>query len=228
MCVTPSPESTTTPELRPGRPRGACQPGRLGKAGSISARRTLGIQGQHRLDRHVDAAEAVALEHDLAHLLAVLERVHGRLRQQDLAALGVRLHLLVEGVVPEVLHVVPLLHDAVLHRVADLEHSAGGGGLVAAHDVLDDHIVDLLRGALLLGPQDRPADDGRVLEFGEVLGGVADLEETGAAVEDWRAVSSNNTGRGRNAAAAGAGVATGADAPMGGAVMVAVGGGGVE
>lgn len=81
------------------------------------------------------------------------------------------------------LHVVPLLDDAVFHRVADLQHGAGGSSLVAAHDVLDDHVA-VPAAALLLGPQDRSADDGGVLELREVLGRVADLEEAGAAIED--------------------------------------------
>jgi len=143
----------------------------------------LCVQRQHGLDGNVDTAEAVAVKHDLAHLLPVLEGVHGRLGQQDLTACGVDLHLLVEGVVPQVLHVVPLLDDAVLHGVGYLQHGTGGGRLVAAHDVLDDHVA--LAGTLLLGTQDRPAYDGGVLELGEVLGGIADLEESGTAIEDW-------------------------------------------
>ena len=64
---------------------------------------------------NVHAAEVVLLEHDVAHLLAVLERVHGRFGEEDLAAGGVDLHLLVEGEVPEVFHVIPSLDDPVLH-----------------------------------------------------------------------------------------------------------------
>lgn len=142
------------------------------------------VQRQHGLDGHVDTAKGIAIKHDLAHLLPVLERVHGGLRQQDLAALGLDLHLLVEGVVPEVLHVVPLLDNAVLHGVGYLQHGAGGGGLVTAHDVLDDHVGLAKAGALLLGTYDRSADDGGVLELGEVLGGVADFEEAGTAIEN--------------------------------------------
>ena len=78
------------------------------------------------------------------------------------------------------LHVLPLLHDAVLHRVADLQHGAGGSGLVAAHNVLDDEVIV----ALFLASKDRPADYRRVLELGEVLRRVTYFEEPGSSVED--------------------------------------------
>lgn len=125
---------------------------------------TLRVQRQHRLNRHVDAAKVVALQHDLAHLLAVLERVHGRLREEDLAPGRVDLHLLVEGVVPQMLHIIPLFDDAVFHlqqqsvnmpvvfpqhsshRIADLQHRPRGRRLIAAHDILHDDIARLLFG----------------------------------------------------------------------------------
>lgn len=61
---------------------------------------TLRVKGQDGLDGHVDAAKFVALKHDLAHLFSILQRVHRRFREQDLAAAGIDLHLLEEGEVP--------------------------------------------------------------------------------------------------------------------------------
>lgn len=81
------------------------------------------------------------------------------------------------------LHVVPLLDNTVLHGIANLQHGPGRGGLVTAHDVLDDHVA-FASAAFFLGTQDRRAHDGGVLELGEVLGGVADFEEAGTAIED--------------------------------------------
>jgi len=141
---------------------------------------TLGVKSQNGLNCNVDTAESISIKHNLAHLLPVLKGVHGRLCQENLLALSIDLELLMEGVIPEMLHVVPLLDDTVLHGVADLEHSSSGGGLVTAHDILDDNIAI----GLLLGTQDRSADDGRVLMLGEVLRGISDLEETGTSVED--------------------------------------------
>lgn len=145
------------------------------------------IQRQHSLDGHIYATKVVPLKHDLAHLLPVLDRVHGRLRQQDLPAGRVDLELFVKCVVPKVLHVIPFLDDTVLHRVRDLQHGARRRRLVAAHDVLDlDFIAvgsqDVV--ALFLGSQDRSPDYRRELVLGKVLARISDLEETGAAVED--------------------------------------------
>lgn len=80
--------------------------------------KTLGVEGKHGLDGDIDAAKVVAFEHDLGHHLAVLQGVHWRFGEEDLAAGGVDLHLLEEGVVPEMLHVVPALDDTVLHLYA--------------------------------------------------------------------------------------------------------------
>jgi hypothetical protein len=60
----------------------------------------LGVQGEDGLNGDVDAAELVLLEHDLAHGLAVLGRVHGRLGEEDLAVLRSDLELRVERVIP--------------------------------------------------------------------------------------------------------------------------------
>ena len=120
--------------------------------------RTLRIQRQHRLDRDIHALEAILLKHDLAHPLPVDLRVHGGLREEDLTACGVDAQLLLEGVVPEVLHVFPVAHDAVLHRLGDLQEVARLRGLVADHDVLDDESA--CRPYAFLCAQNRPPDDG--------------------------------------------------------------------
>ena len=106
-----------------------------------SGRQTLRIESEHCLNSDVDATEVVGVEHDFAHSFAVLERVHGRFCQKDLAASCVYLQFFMEGEVPEVLHIVPFLNDAVFHlgsgvlismgafessrssyRIADLQH----------------------------------------------------------------------------------------------------------
>ena len=145
---------------------------------------TLCVQRQDGLYRDVDAAKLVALKHDLAHLLPVLERVHRRLRQEDLAAGRINLELFEKSVVPQVLHILPLLHHAIFHRVADLEQGARRGRLVAAHDVLDGDAGQGCVVALFLRAENRAADDRRVLKLGEVLRGVADLEEARTSIED--------------------------------------------
>lgn len=127
--------------------RAPCQ-----RAGAL----TLRIERKHGLDSDINSAKLVSLEHDLSHLLTVGLWVHGRLSEEDLASARVRLELVVKRVVPEVLHVVPVLDDAVLHWVRHLEEGAVLGRLVTDHQVLE------LRAAqALLGTQDWTADDRR-------------------------------------------------------------------
>ncbi|CEO94454.1 hypothetical protein PBRA_000239, partial [Plasmodiophora brassicae] len=63
---------------------------------------------------------------DLRHLLAVGLRVQRRLRQHDRVLLGGDAQLVVERVVPDLLHVVPVRHDAVLDRVLERQDAALG------------------------------------------------------------------------------------------------------
>ncbi len=138
------------------------------------------IECKHGLNGHVYTTEAVAIKHDLAHLLTVFERIHRGLRQENLASPCVDLHLLVKRVVPEVLHVIPFLNDAVFHWVANLEHGPGRRGLVTAHDVFDHQVIV----ALLLRAQDGSTDDGGILKFRKVLRRIADFQKSGAAIEN--------------------------------------------
>ena len=66
-----------------------------------------GVQGEHGLDGHVHGGHVEGLEHDLGHLLPVGLGVEGRLGQQHRVLLGRDAQLVVEGVVPDLLHVVP-------------------------------------------------------------------------------------------------------------------------
>merc|ERR1712164_66131 len=75
------------------------------------------VERQHELDRHVHRRHVERLEHDLRHALAVRLRVERRLRQQHRVLLRRHTELVVERVVPDLLHVVPVRHDAVLDRV---------------------------------------------------------------------------------------------------------------
>jgi hypothetical protein len=53
------------------------------------------------------------------------------------------------------LHVLPIPHDPVLHRLRDLQVVPQCRCLVAYHDVLDDRVADAL-----LGAQDRASYHG--------------------------------------------------------------------
>jgi hypothetical protein len=167
--------------------------------------RTLSVEGEDGLNGNIDAFKAIVLKHDLAHALSVLDGVHGGFGEENLAAPGIDAEALVKGVVPESVHVLPVAYDAVLERLAHLEVSSEGRGLVAAHDVLD---LDTSQGrgiAPLLGSQDRSPDNGGKGVIGKVCtdkgsqsgtrgervskglrrtgAGIASLDESSALVE---------------------------------------------
>uniref|UniRef100_A0A1I8HJH4 CCHC-type domain-containing protein n=1 Tax=Macrostomum lignano TaxID=282301 RepID=A0A1I8HJH4_9PLAT len=98
-----------------------------------------GVQGQHSLDGDVHGRRVEGLEHDLGHLLAVGLRVQRSLGQQHGVLLRGHAELVVEGVVPDLLHVVPVGHDAVLDRVLQRQDAALALGLVADIAVLLAH-----------------------------------------------------------------------------------------
>ena len=79
------------------------------------AEHTLSVQCKNCLDSHIYASKVVPLKHDLAHMLPVLDGIDRRLGEEDLSTGRVDLHLLAEGVVPEMLHVIPPFDDAVVH-----------------------------------------------------------------------------------------------------------------
>lgn len=61
------------------------------------------------------------LKENLGHLFAVLEGVHRRLRDEQRVLLGHAAKLVVQAVVPNLCHVVPIGDDAVLERIPGLD-----------------------------------------------------------------------------------------------------------
>ena len=127
-----------------------------------------GVQGEHGLDGDVHGRGVEGLEHDLGHLLAVGLGVEGGLGEQDGVLLGGDAELVVEGVVPDLLHVVPVGHDAVLDGVLQGQDATLGLGLVADVRVLLAHAD---HDALVAGT----ANDGREDGAGGVVTGEASL-----------------------------------------------------
>merc|ERR1719180_176078 len=98
-----------------------------------------GIQGEHSLDGDVHGGRVEGLEHDLGHLLAVGLGVEGSLGQEDGLLLGGNTQLVVEGVVPDLLHIIPVGDDSVLHGVLQGKDTPLGLGLVTDVGVLLSH-----------------------------------------------------------------------------------------
>merc|ERR1712079_688439 len=136
-----------------------------------------GVEGKHSLDGDVHSGGVEGLEHDLGHLLPVGLGVEWGLSQEDGVLLRGDTELVVEGVVPDLLHVVPVGDDSVLNRVLQGEDTPLGLGLVTDIGVLLSHTDhdSLVAGA---------ADDGGEASSGSVISGEASLAHAGAIVNN--------------------------------------------
>ena len=79
---------------------------------------TGGVQRQNSLDGDVERGGVECLENNLCHLLTVGLGVDGSLGEQNGVLLGGDTQLVVEGVVPDLLHVVPVGDNTVLDGVS--------------------------------------------------------------------------------------------------------------
>lgn len=100
---------------------------------------TGGVQRQDGLDGDVEGGGVESLEDNLGHLLTVALGVDGGLGEQDGVLLGGHTQLVVESVMPDLLHVVPVGNDTVLDGVAQGEDTTLGLGLITDVGVLLTH-----------------------------------------------------------------------------------------
>jgi len=136
-----------------------------------------GVEGEHGLDGDVHGGEVEGLEHDLSHLLSVGLGVEGSLGEEGGALLGGDSELVVVGVVPDLLHIVPVGDDTVLDGVLEGEDTSLGLGLVAYVRVLLAHTD---HDSLVAGS----ANDGWEYGSGSIVTGETALAESGSVVDD--------------------------------------------
>ena len=138
-----------------------------------------GVEGEDGLDADVHSGDVEGLEHDLGHLFTVGLGVHGSFGEEDVVLFGVDAELVVEGVVPDEFHVVPVGDDTVLDGVGDGEDTTAG------LRVITDEVV-LLGGAEhgLSGGGLGAADDGGEDNAGSVVTRETGLDHTGTVVAD--------------------------------------------
>ena len=98
-----------------------------------------GVQRQDGLDVDVEGWRVERFKHDLRHLLSVGFRVEWRLGEKHRVFLWGHTELVVEGVVPDLLHVVPVGDDAMFQRVLEGEHPTVTLGLVTDVRLLLSH-----------------------------------------------------------------------------------------
>merc|ERR1712243_153793 len=98
-----------------------------------------GVEGEDSLDGNIHGGHVEGLKHDLGHLLTVSLGVEGSLSEEDGLFLRGNTELIVEGVVPDLLHVIPVGDDSVLNGVLEGKDSSLGLGLVTNIGILLSH-----------------------------------------------------------------------------------------
>merc|ERR1711902_84723 len=91
---------------------------------------TRGIQGEDSLDGNIHGGHVEGLEHDLGHLFTVSLGVKGSFSQEDGLLLRGNTEFIVEGVMPDLLHVIPVGDDTVLNGVFQGEDTSLGLSLI--------------------------------------------------------------------------------------------------
>merc|ERR1719468_876712 len=89
------------------------------------------IQGEDSLDSDIHGGHVEGLKHDLGHLLTVSLWVEGSLSQEDGLLLWGNTEFIVECVVPDLLHVIPVGDDSVLNGVLEGEDTSLGLSLIS-------------------------------------------------------------------------------------------------
>merc|ERR1719228_2117277 len=97
----------------------------------IFSRLALGLRGEDSLDGNIHSGHVEGLEHDLGHLLTVSLGVERSLSKKDRLLLRGNTELIVEGVMPDLLHVIPVSDDSVLNGVLEGEDTSLGLGLIS-------------------------------------------------------------------------------------------------
>lgn len=136
-----------------------------------------GVEGEDGLDGDVEGGGVERLKDNLGHLLTVGLGVDGGLGEEDGVLLRGDTELVVEGVVPNLLHVVPVGDDTVLNGVAEGEDTTLGLSLVTDVGVLLAHTN---HDTMVTGT----TDNGRENSSGRIITGETGLAHAGTIVDD--------------------------------------------
>ena len=152
------------------------------------------VKGENGLDVDVHGGNVEGLEHNLGHALPVGLGVQRGLSEEDGVLLRGATELVVKGVVPDLLHVVPVGDDPVLDGVLEGEDTTLDLGLVSDVSVLlvhADHDTGVLRAS------DNRGEDGA----GGIVSGESGLRE-GWGGRSFGLVIGEGEGNGRKQSAA--------------------------
>mmetsp|Transcript_24453 Transcript_24453/g.57797 ORF Transcript_24453/g.57797 Transcript_24453/m.57797 type:complete len:407 (+) Transcript_24453:178-1398(+) len=136
-----------------------------------------GIQGKNSLDVHIHGGNVEGFKHDLGHSLSVGLRVHGGLGQQHRMGFRSNTKLIVEGVVPDLLHIIPVGDNSVLDGVLQSENTSLGLGFVSNIGITLFHSNHDTR---LTGTTDQGRENGS----GGIVSGESSFAHSGTVVND--------------------------------------------
>merc|ERR1712038_1015060 len=74
---------------------------------------TRGVEGKDGLDGNIHGGHVEGLEHDLSHLFTVSLWVEGSLSKEDGLLFWCNTEFVVEGVMPDLFHIIPVGDDSV-------------------------------------------------------------------------------------------------------------------
>mmetsp|Transcript_32810 Transcript_32810/g.51168 ORF Transcript_32810/g.51168 Transcript_32810/m.51168 type:complete len:262 (+) Transcript_32810:372-1157(+) len=89
-----------------------------------------GIERHHSLHGHIESRDVESFKKDLAHLLTVHLGVERSLSDEDRVLLRDNAELIEESMVPDLLHIVPVVHHPMLDRILEHQHPSLGLRLI--------------------------------------------------------------------------------------------------
>merc|ERR1719471_2001247 len=98
-----------------------------------------GVEGEDSLDGNIHGGHVEGLEHDLGHLLTVSLGVEGSLSKEDGLLLWGNTEFIVEGVMPDLLHIIPVGDDSVFNGVLQGEDTSLGLSFISNIGILLSH-----------------------------------------------------------------------------------------
>merc|ERR1712050_388250 len=100
---------------------------------------TRGIEGEDNLDSNIHGGHVEGLKHDLSHLLTISLGVEGSLSKENGLLLRCNTEFIVEGVMPDLLHIIPVGDDTVFNGVLQGEDTSLGLSLITDIGILLSH-----------------------------------------------------------------------------------------
>merc|ERR1719189_3476942 len=138
---------------------------------------TGGIEGEDGLDGNIHGGHVESLEHDLSHLLTVSLGVEGSLSEEDGLFLRGNTEFIVEGVMPDLLHIIPVGDDTVFNGVFQGKDTSLGLSFISNIGILLTHTDHDTLVA-------RSTNDGREDSPGGVITSKTSFAHAGAIVDN--------------------------------------------